>query len=105
MARISIRQLANPCWEGLGLTSPRDLCAFRLLWRREGIYYKWGRRWVPVCAGSPCSERGTGAMNIGLQQGSAVAGCVVLLTTIEAQESCEPSRYAKAFSSLTAYAG
>ena len=44
---------------GLDLASARDLCAFRLLSRHEGIYYTWGRRWVPAWAVSQRTERGT----------------------------------------------
>ena len=49
----------KPCWAGLDLASTRDLCAFRLLWRHEGIYYTWGRRWVPAWPVSQRTERGT----------------------------------------------
>jgi hypothetical protein len=30
-----------------------------LLWRHEGIYYTWGRRWVPVWVVSQRTEPGT----------------------------------------------
>ena len=49
----------KPCWGGLDLASTRDLCAFRLLWKHQGIYYTWGRRWVPAWAVSQRTERGT----------------------------------------------
>jgi phage terminase large subunit-like protein len=37
----------HPCWGGLDLASTTDLCSFRLVWKLEGRYYTWGRRWVP----------------------------------------------------------
>lgn len=37
----------HPCWGGLDLASTTDLCSFRLVWKVEGRYYTWGRRWVP----------------------------------------------------------
>lgn len=35
-----------PCWGGLDLASVSDLCALRLLWYVDGVYYTYGRRWV-----------------------------------------------------------
>lgn len=49
----------QPCWAGLDLASTRDLCAFRLVWRVDGIYYTYGRRWVPEWAVAQRTERGT----------------------------------------------
>lgn len=39
-----------PCWGGLDLASTTDLTSFRLLWLVDGVYYTWGRRWVPKLA-------------------------------------------------------
>lgn len=36
-----------PCWGGIDLASTMDMCAWRLLWFKEGIWYTWGRFWVP----------------------------------------------------------
>lgn len=49
----------QPCWAGLDLASTRDLCAFRLIWKVGGIYYTYGRRWVPAWAVDQRTERGT----------------------------------------------
>lgn len=49
----------KPCWGGLDLASTRDLCAFRLVWKVDGIYYTYGRRWVPAWAVAQRTERGT----------------------------------------------
>lgn len=48
-----------PCWGGLDLASTTDLCSFRLVWRIEGVYYTWGRRWVPEHAVKQRTTRGT----------------------------------------------
>ncbi len=48
-----------PCWGGLDLASTTDLSSFRLLWKIEGVYYTWGRRWVPEHAVAQRTVRGT----------------------------------------------
>lgn len=48
-----------PCWAGLDLASTRDLCAFRLVWKVDGVYVTYGRRWVPAWAVAQRTERGT----------------------------------------------
>lgn len=49
----------RPCWAGLDLASTRDLTAFRLVWRVDGVLYTYGRRWVPEWAVAQRTERGT----------------------------------------------
>lgn len=49
----------HPCRAGLDLASTRDLCAFRLVWKVDGIYYTWGKRWVPQWAVAQRTERNT----------------------------------------------
>ena len=48
-----------PCWAGLDLANNTDLCSLRLLWKVQGIYYTWGRRWVPELAVKQRTQRGT----------------------------------------------
>jgi phage terminase large subunit-like protein len=48
-----------PCYGGLDLASTSDLCSFRLVWLVEGIYYTWGRRWVPENAVKSRTVRGS----------------------------------------------
>lgn len=48
-----------PCWGGLDLASTTDLTSFRLLWLVDGVYYTWGRRWVPENAVKLRTVRGT----------------------------------------------
>lgn len=48
----------HPCWGGLDLASTTDLCSFRLVWHVEGVYYTWGRRWVPKSAVQQRRQRG-----------------------------------------------
>lgn len=51
--------IGKPCWAGLDLASTRDLAALRFLWRVDGIYYTWGKRWVPQWAVEQRTERGS----------------------------------------------
>jgi len=51
--------LAAPCWGGLDLANNTDLCSLRLLWKVDGVYYTWGRRWVPEHAVQQRTNRGT----------------------------------------------
>ena len=37
----------EPCYGALDLASTRDLASFRLVWRKEGVLYTHGWRWVP----------------------------------------------------------
>lgn len=36
-----------PCVAAFDLASTRDMCAWRLLWMLDGMFYTWGRYWVP----------------------------------------------------------
>jgi len=47
------------CWGSFDLASTQDMCAWRLLWRKEGKFYTWGRFWVPENAVKFRTERGT----------------------------------------------
>jgi phage terminase large subunit-like protein len=47
-----------PCCAGLDLSSTRDLTSSRFIWRVEGRYYTWGRRWVPKGAVEHRKQRG-----------------------------------------------
>ena len=47
------------CYAALDLASTRDMCAWRMLWHRDGKWYTWGRYWVPQNAVAARSERGT----------------------------------------------
>ena len=48
----------QPCWGGLDLASTLDLTAWRLVWKVDGVYYTWGRRFVPAEAVRARTERG-----------------------------------------------
>lgn len=57
---VPLEQLVGkPCCAGLDLASTRDLTAFRLVWFVDGVFYTWGRFWVPDAAVHQRSERGT----------------------------------------------
>lgn len=57
---VDLERLAQyPCWGGLDLANTTDLCSFRLLWLVDGVYYTWGRRWVPEGAVAQRTIRGT----------------------------------------------
>lgn len=48
-----------PCWSAFDLSSVSDLTAWRLVWRVDGVWYTWGRRWVPEDAVKQRTARGT----------------------------------------------
>lgn len=58
-----------PCWGGLDLASTGDLCSFRLVWKLDGVYYTWGRRWVPSEAVEERKIRGTVPYHIWIASG------------------------------------
>lgn len=56
---VDLEQLrGQPCTAGLDLASTRDLCSFRLVWLIGGVYYTWGKRWVPRWSVAQRTERG-----------------------------------------------
>lgn len=48
----------HPCWGALDLASTLDLTSWRLVWKVDGVYYTWGRRFVPLEAVRARTERG-----------------------------------------------
>ena len=48
----------HPCWGALDLASTLDLTSWRMVWKVDGIYYTWGRRFVPSEAVRARTERG-----------------------------------------------
>jgi phage terminase large subunit-like protein len=45
---VPLDELKNePCYGALDLASTRDLASFRLVWKKDGIVYTHGWRWVP----------------------------------------------------------
>jgi len=48
----------HPCWGALDLASTLDLTSWRLVWKVDGVYYTWGRRFVPSEAIRARTERG-----------------------------------------------
>lgn len=51
--------LDAPCWAGLDLASTTDLAAWRIVWKKDDVYYTWGRYWVPAAAVRQRTERGS----------------------------------------------
>jgi phage terminase large subunit-like protein len=49
----------HPCWAGLDLSSTTDLTSWRLVWRVDGKWFTWGRRWVPAEAVAHRTQRGS----------------------------------------------
>ncbi len=47
-----------PCFGAFDLSSTSDLTSWRLVWRIEGRWYTWGRRWVPREAVAHRTARG-----------------------------------------------
>lgn len=75
-----------PCWAGLDLSSTTDLTAWRLLWRVDGKWYTWGRRWVPEEAIAHRTQRGANTYAAWVESGhlSRTAGDSVDYAAIEA---------------------
>lgn len=48
-----------PCWGAFDLSSTTDFTSFRLVWRVDGKWITWGRRWVPGHAVEQRTLRGT----------------------------------------------
>lgn len=48
----------QPCWGALDLASTMDLTSWRLVWKVNGVYYTWGRRFVPEDTVRTRTERG-----------------------------------------------
>lgn len=48
-----------PCWAAFDLASTADMTAWRLLWLKDGVFYTWGRYWVPRDAVVNRTQRGT----------------------------------------------
>lgn len=49
----------KPCWAAFDLASTTDLTAWRLIWRVDGRFYTFGRRWAPADAVAQRTVRGT----------------------------------------------
>lgn len=75
-----------PCWAGLDLSSTTDLTAWRLVWRVDGKWYTWGRRWVPEEAIAHRTQRGANTYAAWVESGhlSRTAGDSVDYAAIEA---------------------
>lgn len=58
-----------PCWGAFDLASTTDMTAWRLLWLLDGVYYTWGRYWVPLDAVAQRTERRTVPYAAWVQQG------------------------------------
>lgn len=51
--------VGSECWGAFDLASTTDMNSWRLLWRKAGRFYTWGRFWVPEDAIAQRTERGT----------------------------------------------
>lgn len=49
----------HPCTAAFDLSSTTDLTSWRFVWLVNGVWYTWGRRWVPEDAVKSRTERGT----------------------------------------------
>lgn len=47
------------CFAALDLASTMDMNSWRLVWHVDGVFYTWGRYWVPAAAVAQRNERGT----------------------------------------------
>jgi phage terminase large subunit-like protein len=93
--------VGSPCWGALDLASTRDMNAWRLLWLKEGIFYTWGRYWVPALAVQQRTERRSVPYRSWVQagfltqtEGDAVDYRVIREAIIEDWERFGPSKVA-----------
>ena len=99
---VPLEQLVgSPCWGGLDLASSRDMNAWRLLWLKDGIYYTWGRFWVPSLAVHQRTERRSVPYASWIQagfltqtEGDAVDYRVIRESILEDWERFSPSKVA-----------
>lgn len=55
---VSLEEMDGlPCWAAFDGASTTDMAAWRVLWKREDIFYTWGRFWVPKDAVTQRTER------------------------------------------------
>lgn len=85
-----------PCWGAFDLSSTADLTSWRLVWRVEGRWYTWGRRWVPADAVAHRTQRGAHAYAGWVESGliEQTPGDTVDYAAIEAaiRKDCERFR-------------
>lgn len=90
-----------PCCGALDLSSTVDLTSWRLVWYIEGVWYTWGRRWVPADQVKTRTERGTvpyaGWVESGLievTEGDVVDYSVIEAAVLADHERFKPTRIA-----------
>jgi phage terminase large subunit-like protein len=83
------------CWGALDLASTADTTAWRLLWHVDGMWYTWGRCWVPEAAVELRTARGAGIYQQWLESGhmTATQGNVADYGIIEASVAADCERF------------
>lgn len=61
--------IGSPCWGGLDLSYTTDMTSFWTVFLKEGVFYAWGRYWVPSEAVLLRSERRVVPYQQWVQQG------------------------------------
>jgi phage terminase large subunit-like protein len=86
---------AFPCYAAIDLSSTRDLTTARFVWRVEGRYYTWGRRWVPADAVTQRTQRGMVLYTAWIERGLIVRteGNAVDYAVIEADLRADFARF------------
>lgn len=91
----------KPCKAGLDLASTSDLTSFRLVWLVDGVYYTWGRRWVPEDAVKSRTERGSApyaawveSRHMSATEGDVTDYAVIEREIVELNERFRPSEIA-----------
>jgi len=80
------------CFAAFDLSSTSDLTSWRIVWRVDGVWYTWGRRWVPANAVAHRTQTGAASYAGWIAEGliEETSGNVIDYATIEAaiREDC-----------------
>jgi phage terminase large subunit-like protein len=87
--------VGSPCWAGLDLASTTDLAAWRLVWKKEDVFYTWGRFWAPESAVRLRTERGSVPFATWIAEGwiTETSGDVIDHATIRAQVIADAEKF------------
>lgn len=91
--KVDLDWLAQyPCTAAFDLSATSDLTSWRLVWRVDGKWYTWGRRWVTADAAAHRTARGMALFTGWIEAGhiESIPGNVIDYAVIEAaiKEDC-----------------
>lgn len=84
-----------PCFAAFDLSSTSDLTSWRLVWRIEGRWYTWGRRWVPREAVTHRTQRGAASYAGWIAEGlvTQIDGDTIDYAVVEAAIRADVERF------------